>query len=135
MADLAKYQGEFNTSDEGLEIIKIVYDFSKDGGAVSFLNGFQAGQKMVVHKAVMKVQTTCTSGGSATVSLGKTGSVAGLVAATAVASLTGDAIIAGVSTFGAGGIILAAADYVGFDIAVAALTAGKIEATLFVEKF
>lgn len=133
MANLAKYQGEINLPDEGMEVIKIIYDFSNDTGAVAAYNGFQAGHKMVVHKCIMKVQTACTSGGSATVSVGKTGSVAALAAATAVASLTGDAIIAGVPS--AGGVLLAAGDYVLFDIAVAALTAGKIEATLFVEKF
>lgn len=134
MANLNKYQGDMYLSDEGNEVIKIVYDFDKDTGAVAFYNGFRAKQKMVVHKVFMKIQTACTSGGSATVSLGQTGSVASLVAATAVASLTANAVIAGVSATGAGGIYLAADDYVGFDIAVAALTAGKIEAEIHVTK-
>lgn len=135
MASLAKYQGELNLADEGFEIVKMVYDFSVDGGAVSFLQGCQAGQQLVVNKAYMKVQTTCTSGGSATVSVGQTGGVASLVAATAVASLTAGAVIAGVAATGAGGIKIAAADYLGLDIAVAALTAGKIEVVLVCDKF
>ena len=134
MANLVKYQGDMYLHDEGTKIVKIVYDFSTDTGAVAAYNGFRAKQKMVVSKAYMKVQTACTSGGSATVSLGQTGSVASLVAATAVASLTANAVIAGVSATGAGGIALAVDDYVLFDIAVAALTAGKIEATLHLDK-
>lgn len=133
MANLKKYKGGMAQFDEGMEIIKIEYDFANDTGAVAFYNGFQAKQKMVLHKAIMKVHTACTSGGLATVSVGKTGAVAGFVAATAVASLTADAIIAGVPS--AGGVIIAADDYVGLDIAVAALTAGKIEVELFVTKF
>lgn len=134
MANLKKYKGGMSQFSEGMEVIKFEYDFANDTGAVAFYNAFQAEQKMVVHKAIMKVQTTCTSGGSATVSVGKTGSVAGFVAATAVASLTANAIIAGVPD-GTGGIIIAVDDYVGLDIAVAALTAGKIEVELHVSKF
>jgi hypothetical protein len=44
-------------------------------------------------------------------------------------------VISGVSATGIGGIRLAADDYVLVDIAVAALTAGKIEVYLEVEKF
>ena len=135
MPNLKSYKGNMYVADEGTEVIKIVYDFDKDGGSVAAYNGFTAKQKMVVLKAYMKVQAACTSGGSATVSLGKTGTVAAFTAATAVASLTSDAIITGVSGLGAGGVILAADDVVFFDVAVAALTAGKIEATLIVDKF
>ncbi len=133
MANITKYRGDAYTFDEGIEVVKMVYDFSTDGGAVASLGMMKAKQAMVVHKAIMKVQTACTSGGSATVSLGKTGSVAAFVAATAVASLTANAIIAGVPS--AGGVLLAADDVVLLDIAVAALTAGKIEVELFISKF
>ena len=135
MANLAKYQGEINLPDEGMEVIKIIYDFDKDSGAVASYNGFQAGSKMVVHRAVMKIQTAVTTSASGTLSLGKTGSVAALCAVTAAGSMTADAIITGVAGLGAGGVLLAAGDYVLFDIATGALTAGKVEATLFVEKF
>jgi len=135
MANLVKYQGDMYLHDEGHEVIKFEYDFANDTGAVAAYNGFKAKQAMVVHKAYMKVITTCTSGGSATVSVGQTGSVASLVAATAVASLTAGAVISGVAATGIGGIKLAADDYALMDIAVAALTAGKIEIYLEVEKF
>lgn len=133
MANIKKYLGVLNEYDEGLSIIKFEYDFANDGGAVGALNLGVAGMKMVVHKCIMKVQTTCTSGGSATVSVGKTGTVAAFAAATAVASLAGDAIIAGVPT--GGGVLLGDGDAVLIDIAVAALTAGKIEIELIVSKF
>lgn len=138
MANLYKYLGNKyikSGGDHPEEVVKMEYDFANDTGAVANYVGFVAKQKMVVKKAIMKVKTTCTSGGAATVSLGKTGSAAALVAATAVASLTADAIIAGVAGLGSGGVILAADDSVFFDIATAALTAGKIEAEITVSKF
>lgn len=135
MANLKKHLGNMRVNSGQRKFIKIEYDFANDGGAVSFLAGFVAKEKLVVHDAVLTVQTTCTSGGSATVSLGKTGSVAAFVAATAVASLVGDAVITGVAGLGANGIIMAVDDEIGFDIAVAALTAGKIIAQLEVSSF
>lgn len=135
MASVIDTMGNKYLASEGLELIKITYDFAVDGGAVGSLTLFTPKQDMIVHKAVMKVKTACTSGGSATVSVGVTGSVASYVAATAVASLTANAIISGVSTWGAGGIRAVADTAVVLDIAVAALTAGKIEVEMIVSKF
>jgi hypothetical protein len=115
------------------ETIEVMYDFSVDGGAVGALDVLTADEALVVHSVVAKVKTACTSGGSATVSLGKSGDAAGLVAATAVASLTAGALIDSAS-FGSG-YKLASGDVVQMDIAVAALTAGKIVFEIEVSRF
>ena len=132
MASLVKYK-TMSLLSEKRELIEIEYDFAKDGGAVSAIDIFKAIDAMMVMVAYMKVKTTCTSGGSATVSVGKSGDAAGLVAATAVASLTAGAAIDGASI---GSVYkLAADDVVQMDIAVAALTAGKIVFGFEVIKF
>lgn len=116
-----------------VETIEVVYDFAKDGGAVAALDVLTVKSASVVRAAYFKVNTLCTSGGSATVSLGISGDVAGLVAATAVASLTAGAVIDGAS-FGTG-YKLAADAVVVMDIAVEDLTAGKITIVIELAKF
>lgn len=115
------------------EAIEIIYDFSKDGGATGALDALTVKDACVVRAAYLLVDTTCTSGGSATVSLGKSGDAAGLVAATAVASLTAGAQIDSAS-FGTG-YKLAADEVVQVAIGTAALTAGKIRVRLEICKF
>lgn len=133
MANVTKHHGTVNLPDEGIVVEKIVYDFSVDGGAAGALTLFTAGCNMVVHKCIMKVQTACTSGGSATVAVCSDGAGAEYVAATAVASLTANAIIAGVPT--AGGVRLASGSTMDILIETADLTAGKIEVEVFLSKF
>ena len=87
MASLAKYR-EHSSLGGDKEIIEIVYDFAVDAGAVAALDVLKLKQASIITSCYFVVQTTCTSGGSATVSLGKSGDAAGLIAATAVASLT-----------------------------------------------
>lgn len=133
MASVAKTHGTVKLPDEGLEVLKCIYDFSVDGGAAGALTLFTAGQDMVVHKCIMKVQTACTSGGSATVAVCSDGAGAEYCAATAVASLTANAIIGGVPS--TGGVRLASGSTCDILIETAALTAGKIEVELFLSKF
>jgi hypothetical protein len=132
MAALVQYK-ELKTWGAHRELVRITYDYSVDGGSVGALDIFKAKEKCVVKLAEMYVKTACTSGGSATVSVGKTGDLAGMVAATAVASLTADAVILGAALDASH--VLAADDIVKMDIAVAALTAGKIEMVFEVIKF
>jgi hypothetical protein len=115
------------------EEIEVVYDFAKDGGAVAALDLITCKEASVVELCYMKVDTTCTSGGSATVSVGKSGDVAGMVAATAVASLTAGAVIFGAALDASH--VVAADGVIQLDIAVAALTAGKITVRLRISKF
>lgn len=118
---------------------KCIYDFSSMGGAVSSIPlvddagqpaRFPAGS--IIVKTFMNVVTAVTSGGSATVafSLVNAGDV---LAATAKTSFTLNAMLDGVQTGSAANMIapLSSAKVLNIDIAVAALTAGKIE--VFVE--
>lgn len=114
------------------QIVRAVYDFSVDAGAVGSLDVFEASQDCAILAVYANVKTTCTSGGSATVSLGIDGSAASLVAATAVASLTAGSLI---KTSDVAPIVLASGSKVKQAIAVAALTAGKVEYVLEIVKF
>ncbi len=116
-----------------IEVVRVTYDFAKDGGAVGALDLFEAPAASLVKLAEMHVQTACTSGGSATVSAGKSADLAGMIGATAVASLTAGAAILGAAIDGSHA--LAAADVVKMEIATAALTAGKIDFVFHVIKF
>lgn len=135
MANLAVYEGPKYIQSEGIEVVRSVWDFSVDGGAVASYNIFQAKHDMVVVKACLLTKTLCATSASGTLSLGFTGSVAGLVAATAAASLTANSVTSGVSATGVGGLRIAADGYCLFDIATGALTAGKVEALMFIAKF
>lgn len=133
MAQLNNYKGDMYLNDEGHEVVKFTYDFDQDAGATGFLDAFVCKQQMMVHKAVMKAITGTT--GSGTLSVGTSGSVAALVAATASASLTANTIVAGVAATAQGGVYLAEGSVVGFNIASATLTAGKVEAELVLSKW
>lgn len=111
------------------EIVRVVYDFAKDAGATGSLDLFTAANNLIVTYAHAHVLTACTSGGSATVSAGNADSAAGFIAATAVASLTKDAVIKFV-----GSLRVAKGAAVSMAIATAALTAGKIEFTFKIQR-
>lgn len=132
MANIAKYK-ESRTWGEDPEVTQLVYDFAVDAGAVAALGVMKVKDACVVRNCYFKVNTTCTSGGSATVSLGVSGDAAGLIAATAVASLVAGAVIDS-AAFGTG-YKLAADAVINMDTAVAALTAGKITVVLEIAKF
>jgi hypothetical protein len=112
-------------------IEEVTYDFAVDLGATGALNLFTAEQDMVIHKVVAKVKTAVTSGGSATVEVGKSGDTAGLVAQTGKASLTAGVVI----DSKIGGYKLASGAVIIQTIATAALTAGKITYEIHYSKF
>jgi hypothetical protein len=130
---VAKSYKEHRSWGPEVETLEFVYDFAKDGGAIGAYDLVKLKDRSVVRAAYMEVDTACTSGGSATVSIGPSTSVAALVAATAVASLTANASIDGASI----GTTLAVAPdaVIVLDIATAALTAGKIRVRLEIAKF
>jgi hypothetical protein len=132
MAQLIKHK-KGNPFSGGREIIEVEYDFAQDGGSVGALDVMTAQADMVVHNIIAKVKTLCTSGGSATVSLGKSGDAAGLMGSTAVASLTAGAVIDQASI--GSGYKLAEDEVVQMEIGTAALTAGKIVFVMEVSKF
>jgi len=132
MATLKQYK-ETRTWGPEVETIEIEYDFAKDGGAIGALDVLKVKDACVVRAAYFKVDTACTSGGSATLSLGISGDAAGLVAATAVASLTLGAVIDGASI--GTGYKLAADAVIQSAIATATLTAGKVSIVIELAKF
>jgi len=105
-----------------------LYDFAKHGGAVSTIT---VGPKLIppetiIVQGMIRVVTACTSGGSATVALHLSSSE-DIVAATAVASLTLDALLDPVPVgTAATSILCTSATQLSVVIATAALTAGKI---------
>lgn len=108
-----------------VKLERVVYDFSADGGAVGALDLFTAGSDIVIKAAHAYVKTACTSGGSATVAYGITGSTTAFVDATAgaVANLTANAVLGAAEP----PVRLASGSKVLMTIGTAALTAGKIE--------
>ena len=128
----AKTVGPTFTNAE--EVVRVIYDFSVDGGATGALDLFTAGADIVITHAHATVKTTCTSGGSATVKWGVTGSDALFANTTqgAVASLTAGAVVVPPAVEGTPNALplpvkVASGNKALMTIGTAALTAGKIE--------
>ncbi len=120
-----------------LRTARAKYDFAVDGGAISTITPGSVVNATIPDNAVIvagtiNATTACTSGASATISVGTSAgsSTAAMLALTAVASFSADAIINAVPVF-ATPVKMTAEGRITFSIAVAALTAGVIEATLF----
>lgn len=75
--------------------VRVKYDFSVDGGATGALDLFTASVDVILKSFYAIVKTAATSGGSATLSVGVTGSATAFVDATAgaVANLTANAVL------------------------------------------
>lgn len=120
--------------DHKVHVLRAVYDFSKQGGAVGIVNlQDEDGKDAVLPKGAIIKQVIChvitavTSGGAATVSLGANTAV-DLLAATAKATFSLDALVAGIPvSTAATSVRTTAKEALTASIAVAALTAGKIE--------
>src|SRR5574343_656281 len=95
MTAIAKHQKAGPSFTDGVNFAHVEYDYSVDAGAVGALDLFTAGEDIVITHFHAKVMTTCTSGGSATVAVGITGSTSLFANATqgAVANLTANAVI------------------------------------------
>lgn len=122
----------------GLRMARFKYDFAVDGGAISTItlatNSIIPANGIILG-GILNPTTALISGGSATISFGllagSTGSAA-LKALTAVATYSIDALLPVVPVFTAGSAIkLSAAGAITMSIAVAPLTAGVLEGTLF----
>jgi len=104
-------------------IIRRTYDFSLDGGALAdeyTLTNFSDG--CAVRLLGVSVETTFTSGGSATIDCGKaSGTGTEFLSASAISGFTAGAWIAGVANY----VGVGDGEDVEMDINVAALTAGK----------
>jgi len=119
-----KYLGP--TFQHGVETLRSVYDFSVDGGATGTYDLMEASADIVVTKVHAYVRTAVTSAGAATVEIGYTGDTDAIVTAKLQAALT---IGAHLPEDGAAteSFKIASGNKISLTIAVAALTAGKIE--------
>lgn len=124
-----------NLLHKSLNVVKGTYDFTVQAGAIGSLNlNDDTGVPLILPNgatvlyAVVVHSVACTSGGSATVSLGLKTAV-DVLAATAVASMTG--VVPGAPTFAANAITSFGADKpLTMAIATATLTAGKFSVYL-----
>lgn len=118
--------------------VKCTYDFTVQGGAIGSINlldedgvAVTIPSGAIITRTLIYVPVACTSGGSATIAV-KSKSAADLKAATAYTSFTLAALLDGVPANTAATSIVMTADTIpAITIAVAALTAGKIN--VFIE--
>jgi hypothetical protein len=123
----AKHASQFTGK---IETVQVVYDFSADAGATGALDLLTADQDMCV-RVMAKTVTGVTSGGAATLEVGKSGNTAGAIAQ--VAKTAADT--AGKLLQPAGWFYLASGEKLIQTIATAALTAGKIRYFIECQKF
>lgn len=126
MANVSGYKQNIKAWGQGREMIRVRYDFAKDAGAQGFLGLFSVKGQHIVENAKIIGITSPTSGGSATVSVGKSADAAGLVAATAIASLAAGKVAYPVAADDASNT-LADGDVIGMTIGTADLTAGVLD--------
>lgn len=134
MANAAKYLGKIAAYSNEKKLIKCEYDFSEDAGATGFLAIGEAGEDLVIHKAIMKVKTAILTSASGTLAFGRSDSAGELVSAKAAGALLINTVVSGEVAVGTG-IRVASGKILGFTIATGALTAGKVEVELEVTKF
>jgi hypothetical protein len=130
---VTSFTGLGTALDKHVNSLKCTYDFANQGGAIGdiALKDFAGNNAVIPSGAIIRdviiyVETALTSGGSATIAV-KAQSAADLKAATAVASYSLAAVLAGVPVGTAATAIALTADRtVTITVAVAALTAGKM---------
>jgi len=134
MPVVREYTSEKPGFPNQLEYLRVSYDFAADTGATGTYDLMIASSRMLIVHAHLTVKTACTSGGSATVAYGVTGSASKFMNATqgAVASLTANATIVPPAVEGTPNVLpfpylMALNDKLLMTVATAALTAGKIE--------
>jgi len=129
------YNKNTGTGISKMLVARARYSFATDGGAIATITpklNVTLPDNAVIMGAVINSTTACTSGGAATISVGTSAgsSTTSILAATAVASFSLDARIAGVPTF-AVPVKLTAAGAITLTVATATLTAGIVEVVLF----
>lgn len=134
MAALAKKLSVGPAFSAGIEMAHVEYEFSVDAGAVGALDIFEAAEDIVITHFHSKVMTACTSGGSATLKVGITGTDNLFMNITqgAVASLTANAVVMAPAVEGTPNALplpvkLASGAKVLQTIGTAAMTAGKVK--------
>jgi predicted rRNA methylase YqxC with S4 and FtsJ domains len=112
-------------------LVRVVYDFAKDTGAVADYDVMTADSECIVKLNHMLVKTAVTSGGSLVMDLGKSAGGTEFFSDKAVAALTLNSVH---STSAPAAVRLAAGDKIVMGIEAAAATAGKVEIVLEVLK-
>lgn len=113
-----------------IETIEVTYDFANDGGATGALDLMTADAACTV-RVMAKVKTAATSGGSATLEVGKSGATATAIAQSALTTINAE----GKLLQPVGWMYLASGDKLIQTIGTAALTAGKITYLIEIVKF
>jgi hypothetical protein len=124
---------------DGLYVWKALYSFAVDGGAVSAITPSISDtipDNAIILGAVVNSPTAVTSGGSATISVGTAAgsSATSILAATAKTAFSADAVqvfLAGTGFSNAAPFKMTAAGQINLTVAVAALTAGIVEISVF----
>jgi hypothetical protein len=119
-----------------LQEIKVTYDFAVDGGAIATItprSSIQVPAGAVIFGGFIQgITLPVGPGATIAIGLGSGAQVAALKAATAIATYAAGATVAIIPVFTAASVVKAAADtFVTFTIATAALTAGKVQVTLY----
>lgn len=123
------------TGTNTFNVAHAIYSFATDGGAISTITPVLTAAipaNAIMVGATINPTTAATSGGSATIAVGTSAgsSTTSILAATAVASFTTDALINGVPVFATPRKMTAAGN-VTVTIATATLTAGIIEVFVY----
>lgn len=115
------------------EYIRVVWDFSVDGGAVADFDVFEADSAMIVKLAAAIVKTAATSTDAMVVDLGKSAGGTDFWSDKAVAALTLNSVHTADTK--ETGVYLADGDKIVMGIEAFAATAGKIEFIFELMKF
>lgn len=121
--------------ENNLRVSYFQYDFAKHGGATGDITVYGDGipANAIICGGVIRVNAAVTSGGLATVAI-KAATAEDILAATAKASLTLNALLATVPDFATVGDMVTLASAINsltFTVGTDALTAGKITVALF----
>ena len=112
---------------KSFEIVRVVYDFAQDTGAVADYDVLEASGPCVVKLLHAHVKTAVTSGGSLVVDLGKAAGGTEFWSDKAVAALTLDSMHSVDAIAGTAGVELTEGEKVVVGLEAAAATAGKVE--------
>lgn len=113
---------------------RLVYDFSKDGGAIDIFDLLQVNESMVIEEAWINVKTAVTSAGAPTVEAGvKGGDTDAILPATLKGALLLSTTIDSASA--SKRLRLAKDAILALQIKVAVLTAGVIEINVILRRF
>lgn len=132
MAVLADVKTQGAGFGNAMEVVRVVYDFSVDGGTVADYDVLVADSSCVVKLLHMSVKTAVTSGGSLVLDLGKGVGGTEFFSDKAVAALTLDSVHC---TSAPAAVQLDSGEKIVMGIEGAAATAGKLEMVFGLMKY